>query len=124
MVDQPDLLPTAAQQTPVLARRSGYLTDIDAYVLGQVAMRLGAGRATAADSIDPAVGLRLACRPGAAIRAGQPLCWVHHNGLEADRLAATLDEVGCSMPVGAAPPDPTPLVRDALGDAGGRPSAP
>jgi thymidine phosphorylase len=45
--------------------------------LGLAAMRLGAGRATANDRIDPAVGIELLVRRGDAVTPGTPLARVH-----------------------------------------------
>ena len=59
VLEDPSRLPTAKQTTEVKASRSGVISHMDALGLGVAAMRLGAGRETAEDVIDPAVGLEL-----------------------------------------------------------------
>lgn len=76
-IDHPDTLPSAPWQTPVVATLDGVVARIDALAIGEVAMRLGAGRATKGALIDPAVGIVLAVRAGDRVKAGQSLGVVH-----------------------------------------------
>ena len=80
VLDDPSKLPTAAQTTEVCATRAGVVSHMDALGLGVAAMKLGAGRATAEDVIDPAVGLELLVKPGANVAENQPLVRIHHQG--------------------------------------------
>ena len=79
VLENPSLLPSATEFTEVLAPRSGLVSHMDALGLGVAAMRLGAGRATAEDLIDPAVGLELLVKPGDEVVENQPLVKIHHN---------------------------------------------
>jgi pyrimidine-nucleoside phosphorylase len=76
-LDQPERLPHAPHVVDVPAPRSGYVAGIDALACGLAAMRLGAGRATKTDTIDPAVGLVLRAKTGAYVEQGQPLATIH-----------------------------------------------
>ncbi len=76
-IDHPETLPSAPWQTPVVATQDGVVARIDALAIGEVAMRLGAGRATKGALIDPAVGIVLAVRAGDRVKAGQSLGVVH-----------------------------------------------
>jgi len=76
-IDHPETLPSAPWQTPVVATQDGVVARIDALAIGEVAMRLGAGRATKGAFIDPAVGIVLAVRAGDRVKAGQSLGVVH-----------------------------------------------
>jgi pyrimidine-nucleoside phosphorylase len=121
VVDDPvGRLPRAPAQRPVPAPASGVVAGINAFAVGQAAMRLGAGRARAEDPIDPAVGVVLAARRGDAVQAGAPLGAVHGRdaaGAEAAaRAVAAAFEVA---PAGTAVVAP-PLVRGVLGGAGER----
>lgn len=78
-VDDPSLLPTAAQIIPVHARESGYINGIDALSIGMAAMKLGAGRATKEDSIDMAVGVVLEKKVGHYVEKGDVLAYIHVN---------------------------------------------
>ncbi len=59
--------------------RSGYVHDIDALAIGLAAMKMGAGRATKEDAIDPDVGIKLAVKVGDRIEQGQPLATLYSN---------------------------------------------
>jgi pyrimidine-nucleoside phosphorylase len=76
-IDEPDRLPRAPHMIDVPAPRDGYAAGIDALACGQAAMRLGAGRATKGDAIDPAVGVVLRVKTGVRVVQGQPLATVH-----------------------------------------------
>ena len=57
MIDDPSTLPQAPARATFVAPRDGYVARYDAGILGRAAVQLGAGRATTADAVDPAVGL-------------------------------------------------------------------
>lgn len=57
----------------------GYIADIDALALGLVCWELGAGRHTASDDIDHAVGLLLLAKPGQFLNQGDPWIKVFHS---------------------------------------------
>ena len=75
------ILPMARATTVCSARRKGFLAKINTAELGRVAMRLGAGRTTVEESIDPAAGLILLAKLGARIDVGSPLVEIHTNRL-------------------------------------------
>ena len=66
---------------------------MDALGLGVAAMRLGAGRATAEDVIDPAVGLELLVKPGDEVAENQPLVKIHHNSDPSSCISEVLENV-------------------------------
>ncbi len=109
-IDEPARLPKARHETIVQAPRRGYVAAMDSYALGVAAMRLGAGRARAEDSIDPAVGLELLARVGEAVERGAPLVRVHHNG-PAD---AVLPEIEAAVRIAEAAPQQQPLIIERL----------
>jgi len=79
VIDNPDKLPAAEGCTDVCAQQAGYITAIDAMGIGLGGMHLGAGRATAEDRIDPAVGVELLHKTGDQVAKGDVLAVLHHN---------------------------------------------
>ncbi len=87
-IERPALLPRTRSKVPVLAERAGVVTAIDARALGLLAVRLGAGRRRAEDTVDHAVGLELAVTLGARVARGQPLAWLHQRRRGAEEVDA------------------------------------
>src|SRR5260370_152024 len=70
VVDDYSRLPSAPQRTTFTAAHSGYVTGLDAELVGRATMVLGAGRDRVEDVIDPAVGAKLMAKTGDPVRAG------------------------------------------------------
>jgi thymidine phosphorylase len=66
-------LPVAKESEVVLAPADGVLVGLDALAVGVAAWRLGAGRARKEDQVQAGAGVRLHAKPGARVRAGEPL---------------------------------------------------
>lgn len=90
-VDHPDRLPKAARIEVVKAPRSGYLTQVDARIIGKASMTLGAGRARMGDPVDHAVGLVIHHKVGDRVDKGSPLFTIHAN--EAGKQAEAKERV-------------------------------
>jgi pyrimidine-nucleoside phosphorylase len=80
-VDDPDLLPKAELVETVPAPRSGHLKGINARVVGETAVMLGAGRAKKGNPIDYGVGIEIYRNVGDQVEEGEPLFTIHasHN---------------------------------------------
>ncbi len=76
-VDEPDRLPAAPFVHTVTAPRGGYLAQVHARRVGEVVMRLGAGRAKKGDPVDPAVGVVTHVKVGDRVEPGMPLFTLH-----------------------------------------------
>lgn len=111
VIDDPALLPTAPAIDVFEAPRDGYLTAVETRQVGLAALVLGAGRQTAADPVDPRVGLVLRARLGDRVVKGQPIIEIHHadTGLEDARRRLTR-----AYQFGDAPPAPAPLIIDRI----------
>lgn len=79
MVEHPDRLPQADLVEEVFAPQSGYLAGINARIIGEASVDLGAGRLKKDDSIDPAVGFIIHHKVGDQVREGEPLFAIHAN---------------------------------------------
>lgn len=78
-VDEPDKLPKARFVEEVHAERDGYLERINARVVGETAVDLGAGRQKKGDPVDHAVGILVHRKVGDQVSQGDVLFSVHAN---------------------------------------------
>lgn len=90
VVYQPELLPQAPMVLPVLSQAEGYVSAIRAEDVGMVCLRLGGGRATKEDLINPAVGLVLHKKVGDFVRCGDILAEIHAADAAAAETAESL----------------------------------
>ena len=108
-------LPTARHTHQVLASGSGVLTRLDALAVGVAAWRLGAGRARKEDPVQAGAGIRLHVKPGATVRAGEPLLTMHTDTPQRfDRALQALSDAFFIAPEGSRP-DLLPIVVDRIG---------
>ena len=111
------LLPRASRRVEARAEKTGTIEALDALAIGRAANLLGAGRQTAEDDIDPAVGIELLKKIGDSVTSQEAVALLHVND------ETNLDEA-CRMVEGAYDIDetgdshtPPPLVLERiLGD--------
>ena len=103
-------LPTAKETHAVLVPAAGVLVRLDALSVGTAAWRLGAGRARKEDPVQAAAGVELHAKPGAKVRAGEPLLTLHTD--TPDRFEAALHDLqgGYEIAPEGSRPAPGPLV--------------
>jgi thymidine phosphorylase len=66
---------------------------VDAGMIGQAALQLGAGRARATDGVDFAVGFDQLVKVGETIHAGRPVCRIHaRNAVDFDMAEAMVEK--------------------------------
>jgi pyrimidine-nucleoside phosphorylase len=85
VLDDPALLPQAAEVEVFLAPRDGVVTQIEPRRIGRAILELGGGRRTIEEEIDPSVGFVIPAKPGDRVKAGEPLASVfarHRDGIE------------------------------------------
>ncbi len=114
-VTDPGRLPRARVLLELTAPRAGYLVTVDARALGELAVKIGAGRRRAEDPVDPAVGVQLLARRGDRVEAGQPLALLHLRR-SSSRAQRELwqREAAASFEVRARPPAATPLLLERI----------
>ncbi|WP_427016647.1 thymidine phosphorylase [Pseudarthrobacter sp. P1] len=66
-------LPVARESETIYAPADGVLVGLDALAVGVAAWRLGAGRARKEDVVQAGAGVQMHAKPGALVRAGEPL---------------------------------------------------
>jgi thymidine phosphorylase len=99
-------LPVAPHTEQILAPSDGVLSRLDALDVGIAAWRLGAGRARKEDLVQAGAGVELHAKPGAQVRAGDPLMTLHTETPERfDRAKDALTDSFTIAPSGASVPD-------------------
>jgi thymidine phosphorylase len=97
-------LPEAKHSDVVYAPADGVLLELDALSVGVAAWRLGAGRARKEDPVQAGAGVRLHAKPGAVVRAGEPLMTLLTDTPEKfDRAREALAEAVLIAPEGDRP---------------------
>ena len=107
-------LPVAKETQQILAPGPGVLTQLDALKVGVAAWRLGAGRARKEDRVQAGAGIEMHAKPGAVLRAGDPLMTLHTDTPE--RFGRAIEALAGSYfiaPDGSRP-DLLPLVIDRI----------
>jgi pyrimidine-nucleoside phosphorylase len=107
-VDDYARFPAAPARHVVEAERDGFVTRVDAELIGRASVALGAGRDRVDDPVDPAVGLLVDAKPGDAVHAGDPLLEIHYR--DRARLDRALALAARAITVGDTRPAPTPLI--------------
>jgi pyrimidine-nucleoside phosphorylase len=90
-VDDPEKLARAPLIETVAAPRSGFIQEINAQVVGETSVELGAGRIKKGDPIDPAVGIIIQHKVGDQVKEGEPLFTIHAN--DKQKLAAARERL-------------------------------
>ncbi len=85
VVEDYQRLPHVRDCRIVSASQRGYLSRLDAELLGRASVALGAGRDRIEDPVDFAVGIVVKAKPGDCVAAGDPILEIHY------RDKATLD---------------------------------
>ena len=77
---------------PFKAKRNGYIKTIKALNIGLASMKLGGGRATKEDDIDPMVGILLKNKVGDYIKEDDVLLDIYANGKITDEIYELLND--------------------------------
>lgn len=97
-------LPVAKESETVYAPADGVLVELDALSVGVAAWRLGAGRARKEDAVQAGAGVVMHAKPGAVVRAGEPLMTLLTDTPEKfDRAREALADAVVIAPEGSRP---------------------
>jgi len=116
VVDDPALLPQAAEVELYLAPRRGFVSRVEPRAVGRGITALGGGRTTMEDRLDLSVGFMITARPGDWVEQGEPLASIFARdraGVESGR--ATLRN---AIAVADEADPPLPLVSHRVSAAG------
>jgi pyrimidine-nucleoside phosphorylase len=108
VVDDYGRLPTAPERYLVEAPRAGFLTWLDAELIGRASVGLGAGRDRVGQPVDAAVGIMVLRKPGEALRTGDPVLDLYYR--DRSRLEDALELVRQAIQIGEQRPEALPLM--------------
>ncbi|MAI04473.1 MAG: thymidine phosphorylase [Euryarchaeota archaeon] len=95
MIQDPwSILPRAQHHTEIVAKKSGYVSQIHALTIGEILCKLGAGRTGENPDIDHGVGAELLVMRGEYIEAGKP--WIRFDS-EDELSQETIDQIQLSL---------------------------
>jgi len=111
-VDHPEKLPKAPMVETVNSVKTGYLKWIDAQIIGEASVAMGAGRARKEDAIDHAVGIVIHHKVGDQVAEGDPLFTLHASSSES--LARAREDVLSAFEYSPEPVEPLPLFYEVI----------
>ena len=103
-------LPVARETDVIIAEQNGVLQSLDALAVGEAVWRLGAGRARKEHTVQAGAGVQLHAKPGARVRAGEPLITLHTDTPE--RFTRARETLAGAYTIGEAAPSERPLIID------------
>jgi len=78
-IDHPDLLPKSKYQGDIVSVKKGYIDKVDARIIGEASMLLGAGRVKKDDKIDLSVGIILKKKKGHWVESKDVMATLYYN---------------------------------------------
>ena len=119
VVNDPALLPQAAECEIHMAPRRGVVAAVAPRPIGYGITRLGGGRTKVTDTVDPTVGFVITARPGDRVEAGEPLATVFAR--DASGVAAGHACLGEAIVIAESAEPPLPLISHRVSRAGVEP---
>ena len=116
VVEDPSLLPQAAECEIFFASRDGVVAQVEPRTIGRGITMLGGGRTRIEDTVNSAVGFVITARPGDIVRVGEPLGTVFaHDRAGIDGGMAVLR---AAIRIADEAEPPLPLVSHRVTEAG------
>jgi pyrimidine-nucleoside phosphorylase len=112
VIEDPSLLAKAPNEAVLAAQFDGYVTRCDALTIGAASVRLGAGRASKGDTIDPGVGISVMAKLGDRVSAGDPLAVARYT--DETRWAAQRSHLASAWEISEDRVEPPPLVVERI----------
>jgi pyrimidine-nucleoside phosphorylase/thymidine phosphorylase len=111
-LDKFELLPNATGMREILSPRGGYVSAIEASLIGSASNMIGAGRDVKDEDIDPAVGVILEVKVGEKVDAGSVLCRLYYT--KEDRVDEAADVVEDAFRISAQKPEDRELILEVV----------
>jgi pyrimidine-nucleoside phosphorylase len=99
VIDDYSRLPKAPEEHVFQATSDGFVTGLDAGLIGRASVMLGGGRDTAEDAIDPGVGIIISATVGDAVQKRDAVLRVHYR--DDGRLRAALPLIQQAVQIGS-----------------------
>src|SRR5437879_4568016 len=113
VLDRFELLSNATGVREIASPRAGYISAIEAELIGQASSSIGAGRDTKEDTIDPAVGVILEVKVGQKVDAGGVLCRLYYT--KDERVEEAAQMVEDAFRISATAPEERELILEVVG---------
>lgn len=107
----PEKFPKAQFIIEVKSKKDGYIKEINALEIGEAAMKLGAGRATKEDAIDPTAGIILNKKVGDRVSLDEVLCTIYTNKCDYENL---IEEICESFKLSDNEVDTNPIIYEVI----------
>ena len=111
-IEDPSRLPQPPSEHAITAERDGFVVRCDALSIGKASVRLGGGRASKEDAIDPAVGFEIEAKTGMLVAKGDILARVGYR--ESSRLESALSVLQDAWVIADEPVEQPDLVLDVI----------
>ena len=83
-------------------KQVGWIADIDAMVIAEICLELGAGRLNLGDKIDHQVGIVMEVQVGDTVETGDVLATVYHRG---EKIVSILERLEAAISFSDSEPD-------------------
>jgi pyrimidine-nucleoside phosphorylase len=113
VLDRFELLPNATGVREIASPRAGYVTAIDAELIGLASSVIGAGRDMKEDSIDPAVGVILEVKTGNKVDSGGVLCRLYYT--KEDHVEDAAQQIEDAFRISTTAPEERELILEVVG---------
>jgi pyrimidine-nucleoside phosphorylase/thymidine phosphorylase len=115
VLDQFELLPNATDVREVPCPRTGYISSIDAELIGRASTMIGAGRDVKEDTVDPAVGIILEGKIGQRMEAGSVLCRIYiTQNTDPERLEEAAEMIEDAFRISQQAPDSRNVILETV----------
>jgi thymidine phosphorylase len=108
VIDDPKKLPSARHTHVIAAPKAGYVTALDALLVGRAAVALGAGRNKKSDPVDLGAGIVIHRKPHEPVTQGEPVLELRYN--DPSKLDAAVTLATPAVVIGEQPGAQAPLV--------------
>ncbi len=107
-IENPDLLPKAKYYKDIYSNKKGYIKKVNARMIGEASVHLGAGREKKDDNIDLSVGIVLKKKIGYPVKEKEVLAKIYYN--DEQKLKLAIDKVKNAFHIVERKPKEDPLV--------------